>query len=60
MAYSVIRNGGTIAEVPITFGERSRGTSKMSFVIVVEALLLVSWWGLRDRVLRRRRPRPSG
>jgi hypothetical protein len=25
----------------------------MSFVIVVEALVLVTWWGLRDRVLRR-------
>ena len=55
MAYSVVRNGGTITEVPITFGERSRGTSKMSLVIVVEALLLVTWWGLRDRVLRRGR-----
>jgi dolichol-phosphate mannosyltransferase len=53
MAYSVKRNGGTIAEVPITFSDRQRGTSKMSMVIVVEALLLVTWWGLRDRVLRR-------
>ena len=53
MAYSVARNGGHITEVPITFGERARGTSKMSFVIVVEALVLVTWWGLRDRVLRR-------
>jgi dolichol-phosphate mannosyltransferase len=52
MAYSVKRNGGTIVEVPITFSDRQRGTSKMSMVIVVEALLLVSWWGLRDRVLR--------
>jgi dolichol-phosphate mannosyltransferase len=52
MAYSVLENGGSIAEVPITFGDRQRGTSKMSLLIVVEALVLVTWWGLRDRVLR--------
>jgi dolichol-phosphate mannosyltransferase len=55
MAYSVLRGGGTIAEVPITFAERQRGTSKMSIVIVIEALVLVTWWGVRDRLLRRRR-----
>lgn len=52
MAYLVHRNGGAIAEVPITFRERERGESKMSMNIVVEAMLLVTWWGLRDRVLR--------
>ncbi len=52
MAYAVTRNGGRIVEVPITFGDRQRGTSKMSSRIVFEALLLVTWWGLRDRVLR--------
>jgi len=52
MAYIVDRNGGRIVEVPITFGERLRGTSKMSSNIVFEALALVTWWGLRDRVLR--------
>jgi dolichol-phosphate mannosyltransferase len=52
MAYSVDRQGGRIVEVPITFGERTRGTSKMSSRIVVEALLLVTWWGFRDRFLR--------
>jgi dolichol-phosphate mannosyltransferase len=52
MAYSVDRNGGRIVEVPITFGNRVRGTSKMSGRIVVEALVLVTWWGLRDRILR--------
>lgn len=55
MAYQVARSGGRVAEVPIRFGERSFGTSKMSGRIVVEALLLVSWWALRDRVLRRGR-----
>ena len=45
-------NGGRIVEVPITFGKRERGTSKMSSNIVFEALASVTWWGLRDRVLR--------
>jgi dolichol-phosphate mannosyltransferase len=52
MAYSVNGNGGRIVEVPIVFGERQRGASKMSSRIVVEALVLVTWWGVRDRVLR--------
>lgn len=53
MAYAVRRNGGTITEVPISFSDRVRGTSKMSGKIVVEALGLVTWWAARDRVLRR-------
>lgn len=57
MAYAVRRCGGTIAEVPITFRDRVRGTSKMSGQIVVEAMSLVTWWGLRDRVWRRVRRR---
>lgn len=52
MAYNVYRNHGRIVEVPITFGERQRGASKMSSRIVVEALSLVTWWGLRDRIIR--------
>jgi dolichol-phosphate mannosyltransferase len=51
MAYSVKRNGGRIVEVPITFGERLRGESKMATRIVAEALWLVTWWAVRDRVL---------
>jgi len=43
-------------EVPITFVERERGTSKMSRAIVVEALLRVTWWGLSSR--RSRAPLP--
>ncbi len=54
MAYEVKRNGGRIVEVPISFTDRIRGESKMSGKIVVEALALVTWWGVRDRVLRRR------
>lgn len=55
MAYRVAGLGGTIAEVPIQFSERVQGRSKMSTRIVVEALALVTWWGLRDRVARRGR-----
>ena len=54
MAYEVSNNGGRIVEIPIAFTDRIRGESKMSSRIVVEALGLVTWWGLRDRVLRRR------
>lgn len=49
MAYRVEGNGGKIVEVPICFRDRLLGKSKMSGKIVVEALLLVTWWGLRDR-----------
>jgi len=55
MAYRVARLGGDIREVPISFTDRVRGESKMSGRIVVEALGLVTWWGIRDRVLGRRR-----
>jgi len=57
MAYMVEQAGGLIEEVPITFGERQRGESKMSSRIVAEALVLVTWWAVRDRVFRRRRVR---
>ena len=50
MADRVARNGGRIDEVPISFTDRTRGTSKMSGRIVVEALVLVTWWGARRRV----------
>lgn len=52
MAYRVARLGGSIREVPICFTDRVRGTSKMSGRIVAEALALVTWWGLRDRLRR--------
>ena len=52
MAHRVFGVGGSIEEVPIQFIDRVRGTSKMSSRIVVEALVLVTWWGVRDRVLR--------
>ena len=49
MAYRVARMGGEIVEVPIQFVDRVRGASKMSARVIVEALLLVTWWGVRDR-----------
>jgi dolichol-phosphate mannosyltransferase len=55
MTYFVAQAGGRIVEVPIKFVDRVRGTSKMSTNIVVEAMALVTWWGIRDRVTRRRR-----
>ncbi len=55
MAYRVHRIGGRIDETPISFTDRVRGESKMSGRIVVEALVLVTWWAIRDRLLRRRR-----
>jgi dolichol-phosphate mannosyltransferase len=57
MTYRLVRAGGRITEVPITFTDRERGTSKMSGRIVVEAMILVTLWGLRDRLVRRRRNR---
>jgi dolichol-phosphate mannosyltransferase len=57
MAYRVVGEGGRVVEVPIAFVDRVRGTSKMSGRIVAEALLLVTGWGVRDRVLRRRNRR---
>ena len=58
MVYRVARAGGDIVERPIAFVDRRRGVSKMSFRIVVEALLLVTWWGWSDRRSRQRAPTP--
>lgn len=44
-----------IDEVPIEFVDRRHGTSKMSWRIVAESMLLVTRWGLRERVGRRGR-----
>jgi hypothetical protein len=54
MVHRVVASGGKVVEVPIQFADRTRGTSKMSGRIIVEALALVTWWGARDRVKRRR------
>ncbi|MEW6476296.1 MAG: polyprenol monophosphomannose synthase [Actinomycetota bacterium] len=57
MAYKVVRAGGILAEVPIEFRDRTLGRSKMSSRIVLEALLLVTWWGLSGRLRARRKQR---
>ncbi len=46
--------GFRVAEVPIEFVERTRGTSKMSGSIVREALWRVTVWGVTDRLDRAR------
>lgn len=50
MTYRSAAQGARIDEVPIAFTDRTRGTSKMSSRIIVEALVLVSLWGVRDRL----------
>ena len=46
MTYQAKRAGALIVEVPIRFVDRAEGESKMSMFIVVEALGLVTWWGI--------------
>ncbi|MFN2489021.1 MAG: polyprenol monophosphomannose synthase [Actinomycetota bacterium] len=49
--------GGRLVEVPITFVDRTQGSSKMSRGIVLEALASVTFWGLQDWFAGRRTPR---
>jgi glycosyltransferase involved in cell wall biosynthesis len=58
MADRAWRAGARIVEIPITFTDRTEGTSKMDGTIVVEAMALVTWWGVARR-LRRSRPRQA-
>lgn len=60
MTYQVVKLGGRIVEVPIAFVDRVRGTSKMSSRIVFEALGLVTWWAVRDRLFGGPRHRALG
>lgn len=48
--YRIERSGARGLEIPISFRDRTLGKSKMSSRIIVEALVLVTWWGIRDRV----------
>lgn len=52
MAWRAHQAGMKITEVPITFRDRTRGKSKMGFPIVLEAMRLVTSWGV-GRILRR-------
>jgi dolichol-phosphate mannosyltransferase len=58
LAYRAHRQGARITEVPITFNDRVRGESKMSWHIIGEAMSLVTWWSFRDRALGKLRRRP--
>ena len=52
MTYRAKRSGASIVEVPISFSDRELGESKMSSAIIVEALALVTKWGI-ERALAR-------
>jgi len=49
MTWRVERARGRVVEVPITFVERTRGKSKMSRAIALEAITRLTEWGLDDR-----------
>ncbi len=62
MTYRANQHGAAITEVPISFVDRAAGESKMSSMIVIEALGLVTWWGfgrLVHRVQRGAKVRPA-
>jgi len=50
MTLRAVNQGLRIVEVPITFRDRREGTSKMGAKIVVEAMWLVTQWGVRRRI----------
>lgn len=56
MAYRIERLGFRLGEVPITFRDRTLGKSKMSGLIVAEALFWVTAWGVADRLTGRKPP----
>ncbi len=44
----------TIIELPIVFRDRKLGKSKMSGRIIIESMMLVTRWGIGDRLRRLR------
>ena len=58
MTYRASRLGARVAEIPITFRDRTVGTSKMSRRIIAEALVVVVQ--LRWEQFRGRGPKPAG
>jgi dolichol-phosphate mannosyltransferase len=50
----LVRAEQRVMETPIVFVDRRVGTSKMSGRIVLESMVLVTGWGLRDLLSRRR------
>ena len=53
----LVYQGFRVMETPIVFRDRRYGTSKMSGRIVVESMLLVTRWGIRDVLAGRTRRR---
>jgi dolichol-phosphate mannosyltransferase len=49
-AWKSVRSGARVVEVPIRFEDRLAGESKMSKNIVIEALKLVTKWGVTERL----------
>ena len=54
MTYRTVEAGLSVVEIPITFRDRVAGTSKMHRSIVLEAMRLVTVWGIGDLVTLRR------
>jgi dolichol-phosphate mannosyltransferase len=50
MVREIEKVDGRVVEIPISFSDRSEGTSKMSGRIVVEALVSVTKWAWQDRI----------
>jgi dolichol-phosphate mannosyltransferase len=46
MARRAVDSGGSVAEIPINFVERTHGESKMSVAIAAEAVFRINWWAL--------------
>jgi Glycosyltransferases involved in cell wall biogenesis len=59
MAWRAERVGRRVAEHPIVFVERERGSSKMHAAIVAEAFWRVTMWGLCERLAPRNRAVPG-
>jgi dolichol-phosphate mannosyltransferase len=52
MAWRTEQAGLEIVEVPITFKDRVAGDSKMNTMIAFEAIVLITRWGMADRLSR--------
>lgn len=59
-AYDIVKQGLTASEVPITFTDRVQGKSKLSSRVAIEELLLVTVWGIHDRLTGQRRKARRG
>ena len=55
MTHRLVRSGGKIVEIPITFRDRTKGVSKMSQGIVREGFVMVLSLWVKDRAGRRER-----